>query len=274
MSSIFSHIGTHSHNRAIPQGGYISYKGKIPFNNPVGRTSGNIRPLTNNDVANEYIYKFGNPHPIKHYRRGILNPQTDIRNQQVRSSTAGTHAVERLIDGPGGYAIAPNDIGDTCNGIKVVSDWQPSVTLTDNPSAITQTKEFCCNEEKKALRMVHGPKPQLSKRYFTNTKEYLYNRGQTLDQRQYNYITSGNPASKPGGPAAVFNTYNANCASDCVLSSYNNTAGTSGETNVCNKVVYKPSNYKFAKQGAVSGNERIDRLNVDALLYRRPKYII
>ena len=74
MSSAFYPLGMNSYNNRLHQGGYQTWKGRGVYSNPVGITSGNIRPLTNNDPANDAVYKFGLPRPLKQYRRGISIP--------------------------------------------------------------------------------------------------------------------------------------------------------------------------------------------------------
>lgn len=262
MSTIFFNLGTHSHNRAVPNGGYRSSKGVRPFNNPVGITPGSIRPIYNQDPLNDQVYRFGLPRPIKHYRAGYLQTYVDDVTRQVRTYTGSDHMVSTLMDGPGGYSIIDTPTSGSCIG-NVVSDWQPSASMTDNPSSLTASKEYCCNLEKKAIVGVRPANTVLKKTYYTTNSAYLYNKCHTFDQHQFNYLIGGNIDSKPGGPLSLDNTYMSNCAGKCI-------AGMDMEGNVlsptgCSKVLYKPNNYKFAKQGAVSSSERLLRLTVDTI---------
>jgi hypothetical protein len=71
----------------------------------------------------------------------------------------------------------------------------------------------------------------LKKNYFTTTYQKLYNRCQTFEQRQFNFLSGAAPAAtnllvnnplftkkivinntKPGDPFAYLNTYVANCS--------------------------------------------------------------
>ena len=267
--SIFFQLGTHSHNRAIPNGGYQSGKGKGIYRNPVGISTGNIRPLTNNDPQNNIPQKFGLPRPIKLYRRGILSqnyqesqtPGSSV-NRQVKSYTGNANMVSQLMDYPGGSSFKENSTTiiqsncSTCPGVGIVSTYQPSADLTENPNALTQTKSFCCNDEYKALKRVIPTSTNLKKKYYTTTKEYLYNRCNTFEQRQFNYITSGNVISKPGGPEATNNTYRANCNPNFVVTDPNNIEESINQS-TCSPVIYKPNNYTFAKQGAVMSSNHI-----------------
>jgi hypothetical protein len=207
-----------SYNNHTNQGGYISWKGTGVFSNPVGITAGNIRPLTNNDPLNNSNVGFGLPRPIKHYRKG-----RSIGNNNGVASSGGGSLIKQMIDIPGGYNIFPNTVNETsntvnlnehcntCYGIGVISNWMPITNLTEKPETTTQTSTFCCNDEKKALRRTRPTNTKLKKKYYTTTSQYLYNRCKTYDQQQFNYITSGNSASKPGDPSSINNTYVGNC---------------------------------------------------------------
>jgi flagellar basal body rod protein FlgF len=265
-----------SYNNHTNQGGYISWKGTGVFSNPVGITPGNIRPLTNNDPLNNSNVGFGLPRPIKHYRKGRA-----IGDNNGVVSSGGGSLIKQMIDIPGGYNIFPNTVNETsntvnlnehcntCYGIGVISNWMPITNLTEKPETNTQTSTFCCNDEKKALRRTRPTNTKLKKKYYTTTSQYLYNRCKTYEQQQFNYITSGNSASKPGDPSSINNTYVGNCNPN--LNIDNPVVDTDGSYNTltnpqgCKLTQYKPNNYKFATQGAVSSSDRILRLNVDTI---------
>lgn len=276
MSSAFYPLGMKSYNNHTNQGGYISWKGTGVFSNPVGITAGNIRPLTNNDPLNNSNVGFGLPRPIKHYRKGRA-----IGDNNGVASSGGGSLIKQMIDIPGGYNIFPNTVNETsntvnlnehcntCYGIGVISNWMPITNLTEKPETNTQTSTFCCNDEKKALRRTRPTNTKLKKKYYTTTSQYLYNRCKTYEQQQFNYITSGNSASKPGDPSSINNTYVGNCNPNLDIDnpvrdtdgSYNTLTNPQG----CKLTQYKPNNYKFATQGAVSSSDRILRLNVDTI---------
>ncbi len=107
---------------------------------------------------------------------------------------------------------------DDCEGVAVVSSWYPIRNLTDKPEPVTTTPMFCCNEEYKARRRSLPTSTNVSKNYYQTQNMYLYNRCQTFQQREFNFITKreiddelGNPAAKPGSAAAMGNLYVANC---------------------------------------------------------------
>ena len=276
MSSAFYPLGMKSYNNHTNQGGYISWKGTGVFSNPVGITAGNTRPLTNNDPLNNSNVGFGLPRPIKHYRKG-----RSIGNNNGVASSGGGSLIKQMIDIPGGYNIFPNTVNETsntvnlnehcntCYGIGVISNWMPITNLTEKPETTTQTSTFCCNDEKKALRRTRPTNTKLKKKYYTTTSQYLYNRCKTYEQQQFNYITSGNSASKPGDPSSINNTYVGNCNPNLDID--NPVVDTDGSYNTltnpqgCKVTQYKPNNYKFSTQGAVSSSDRILRLNVDTI---------
>ena len=279
MTTAFYPLGM---NSLLPQGGYKSWKGTGVFSNPTGVTAGNIRPLTNNDPTNNAPQKFGLPRPIQHYRKGITVTSLDdsTNSRQVKSSTGGGSLVGQMIDIPGGYTINPNTATETsntveldrdcqtCQGIGIISDWQPITDLTEKPEPETQSLQYCCNQERDALLRVRPVSTRLDKNYYTTTPEYLYNRCLTFEQKQFNYLTVGNANVKPGAPLSQENKYKANCNPNLEIE-YAITlvpfcpVFIPSKAVRCESVQYKPNNYKYAKEGAVSSSDRLLRLSVE-----------
>lgn len=239
MSSAFYPLGMNKYNNRVPQGGYQSWKGAGIESNPVGVTAGNIRPLTNNDPANDYPAPFGKPRPLKQYRKGAFptipieigqysNSEATIAdielniNRVVASSTGGS-LVKQMIDNPGSFSVKQNTLKSpdlssppNCKGICIVSDYYPNNTyVTDNPIPSTESPMFCCNPERKARRRVLPANTNLPKNYYTTLEQYRENRCQTYDQRVFNFANNlgqNNSFIKPGGPLAINNNaYLANC---------------------------------------------------------------
>ena len=242
---------------------YVTWKGTGLSKTPTGVTSGTIRPLTNKDYGNNYPAPFGKARPIKHARKGYVPriPVADIEtdrnlNRDVKSSTNGS-LVKQMIDTPGGFSVKENTLSDAapnCGAVCVSAELYPNLSyLTNNPEPRSESTLFCCNEEKKARRRSRPASTLLSKNYYTRHTEYMENRCQTFDQRAFNFVRSstGNPDAKPGAPDAD-NYYVANCYCP----------GTPSE---CGKVVYKPNNYQFAQQGAVSSSTLNLKLNQNAI---------
>ena len=253
MSSAFYPLGMNSWNNRLPQGGYKTWKGSGPYQNPIGVTSTNIRPLTNNDYGNVFPTGFGLPRPMKHYRKGtvtINKNETDddlIKynlERNVKSSvgaslgggSGGLGMVSQVVENPGGTSMKENltmnseDVCKTCDGIKIVSDWYPINNLTEKPQENVTNPILCCNQQRKAKRRVLGANTNVKKNYFQTTYMYLYNRCQTFQQREFNFLNgpinsdvaqfiSANPNLayklltnvKPGEPLSIYNQYVAQC---------------------------------------------------------------
>lgn len=221
MSSAFYPLGMNSYNNRLHQGGYQTWKGRGVYSNPVGITSGNIRPLTNNDPANDAVYKFGLPRPLKQYRRGISipvpvpvpvidsnNPEALIEsyyysNRQVKSSVQDK-MISQMLDTPGRYIVKENKLRNnnldndlnedckTCNGVGIVSGWFPINNLTEKPQLNVTNPLLCCNQQRKARRRVLPASTVLKKNYYTTSSQYLYNRCQTFEQRSFNFVSGTN----------------------------------------------------------------------------------
>jgi hypothetical protein len=242
MSSAFYPLGMNSFNNRLPQGGYKTWKGSGPYQNPIGTTSTNIRPLTNNDIGNVFPTGFGLPRPIKHYRKGtvvkVLSDDVNDEsikynlNRNVKSSFGSSTLVSQMIDNPGSTTIKENQTScDTCDGIKMVSSWYPIDNLTEKPQVNVTNNVLCCNQERKAKRRVMGANTNIKKNYFQTNYMYLYNRCQTFQQRQFNFLNGlinpqvaelieNNPmlayklltTVKPGEPLSIYNQYVAQCS--------------------------------------------------------------
>lgn len=253
MSSAFYPLGMNSWNNRLPQGGYKTWKGSGPYQNPIGVTSTNIRPFTNKDYGNVFPTGAGLPRPIKHYRKGTLTINKDETDDElmkynldrnVKSSvgaslgggSGGLGMISQVIENPGANSIKENltmnseDVCKTCDGIKIVSDWYPINNLTEKPQPNVTNPLLCCNQQRKAKRRVLGANTNVKKNYFQTTYMYLYNRCQTFQQRQFNFLNgpinsnvaqliASNPNLayklltnvKPGEPLSIYNQYVAQC---------------------------------------------------------------
>jgi hypothetical protein len=253
MSSAFYPQGMNSYNNNLHQGGYKSWKGNGKFRNPVGITATNIRPFTNKDIGNIFPTGFGLPRPIKHFRKGTVIPvhtnMTNITEEQkrmieyninraVKTSTGSASMVSQLIDTPGGFVVKEpsnstinidNDC-KTCQGIGIVSDWQPIENLTEKPQPNSTNPLLCCNAEKKARQRVLPTSTNIKKNYYQTMDAYLYNRCQTFQQREFNFVSGKIDEvvlniikkypfvnekllefAKPGSPLSIANLYVAQC---------------------------------------------------------------
>ena len=269
MSSAFYPQGMNSSNNRLPQGGYKTWKGSGVYSNPVAITSTHIRPLTNNDPGNVFPTGFGLPRPIKHYRKGTVIPvpvpvlvedpnnlgqyieQSQINyniNRAVKSSlgsslgggNGGTGLIAQTMDMPGSFIVKDNSGSPetnkidsecpTCQGIVGVSSWFPINNLSEKPQTIVTNPLLCCNQQRKARQRVLGANTNVKKNYYQTTGMYLYNRCQTFQQRQFNFVRGPIDQnilnlflsypfvtakileySKPGGPLSIINYYVAQC---------------------------------------------------------------
>uniref|UniRef100_A0A6C0I6I1 Uncharacterized protein n=1 Tax=viral metagenome TaxID=1070528 RepID=A0A6C0I6I1_9ZZZZ len=269
MSSAFYPQGMNTWNNRLPQGGYKSWKGKDIFSNPVGVTATHIRPLTNNDPGNVFPTGFGLPRPMKHYRKGtvipvhyLTNPVNQIEkaeqlqidynvNRAVKSAngaslgggSGGSGLISQMIDGPGQFIVKDNkpdtngingeNIDNeckTCDGIGLVSSWYPINNLTEKPQENVTNPLLCCNQQRKARQRVLPTNTIVKKDYYQTQYMYLYNRCQTFEQRQFNFVKGEIDQNvlnimkqypfvsaklieyaKPGSPLSLGNLYVAQC---------------------------------------------------------------
>jgi hypothetical protein len=245
--------GGYSNKSTLENIPYVSWKGTGIYSNPVGLTSTHIRPLTNNDIGNIFPTGFGLPRPLKQYRKGIVIP-TNINtdksiaynlNRAVKSSigsslgggNGGTGLISQMIDMPGSFNVKENQLSNNintecknCNGIGIVSDWMPINNLTEKPQPNVTNPLLCCNQQKKAYNRTLPTNTNVKKNYYQTTHMYLYNRCQTFQQRQFNFISGPIDKkleqlfmsypfvtakileySKPGDPLSIINLYVAQC---------------------------------------------------------------
>lgn len=182
-------------------------------------------------------------------------------NRAVKSSngaslgggSGGSSLISQMIDGPGQFIVKDNTPGtinaglldgdintndtnkinnecETCEGIGIVSSWYPINNLTEKPQANVTNPLLCCNQQRKAMQRVLPTSTIVKKDYYQTQYMYLYNRCQTFEQRQFNFIhgevdrnilnlISEYPFisakvieyTKPGSPLALVNYYVAQC---------------------------------------------------------------
>lgn len=178
-------------------------------------------------------------------------------NRAVKSSigsslgggNGGTGLISQLNDMPGSFIVKDNgndllnnnndDNNDNnkidnectnCQGIGVVSSWFPINNLTEKPQANVTNPLLCCNQQRKARQRVLGANTNVKKNYYQTNYMYLYNRCQTFQQREFNFVRGPvdetiinlflkYPSvtskiieySKPGDPLSIVNYYVAQC---------------------------------------------------------------
>lgn len=245
MSTALYPQGMKTYGNHLPQGGYRSWKPET-FH---GVAATHIRPYANK-VPNIIIpAPFGRARPLKQYRKGIVPTESDpyfrVRSSQSQSLNGGLSLMGQF-DTPGGYQLNQRCTPD-CIGMGVV-DINPIVTdnRTDNPSIITTTKEFCCNPQKNAERMViYASQSYQNPNYYTSYTQYMQNKCETYDQRVANFV----------GPAVLCDPYSNAYIVDCQPV---NRRG-------CKVAIYKPNNRQFFCEGAVSGSTKTLRTTTNTL---------
>jgi hypothetical protein len=198
------------------------------------------------------------PRPLKHYRREIGTKNQPPTNERISAKID-------LFDRPNGYLVVDKDQACNCDGIENTLDINLTSNKTERPGTCSGlTENVCLDPATNARRRVRSagmfrqkinygsiPEP-----YCTTSQQYLATRGRTFDQNQYNYLRKGNAAVKPGAPGSEDNIYAVNQEG---VNYCPNPA-----TNFV-QVQYKPNNYKFAQEGAVSSSARTLRLNYNTI---------
>ena len=160
--------------------------------------------------------------------------------------SGGSGLISQMMDGPGQFIVKDNNSilienkldkdGNlienrvdkeckTCNGIGIVSSWYPINNLTEKPEPIVTNGLLCCNQQRKARQRVLPTSTNIKKNYYQTTDMYLYNRCQTFEQREFNFVSGvvTNPetetdlelsaqfGAKPGSALSSANLYVAQC---------------------------------------------------------------
>ena len=172
------------------------------------------------------------------------------RGATLGGGDGGSGLISQLMDGPGQFIVKDNGqnsvsnltgVLDTdgnlidpsridadcknCNGIGIVSSWYPINNLTEKPEPIVTNGLLCCNQQRKARQRVLPTSTNVKKNYYQTTDMYLYNRCQTFEQREFNFVSgvitdpatetdldvSAQLGAKPGSALASANLYVAQC---------------------------------------------------------------
>lgn len=186
-----------------------------------------------------------NPPPLKIYRKEI--PVLTVQSKSSRLSVSISS-----LETPNGYTNSssiPTNAFTTTLDAKVINGPTDCVCV-DN---VTFTPQ---QNAKRRIRTSGIIKPS----YNLDTKQYLQRRNISFDQNTYHYLRNGDSTSKPGTSGSTSNVYamQANISTDC-------------SANV--GVVYKPTNAKFAQNGAVSSSSLITRKKYIAITDNAHKYL-
>lgn len=248
MSSAFYPLGLRVNN--YPNG-YVSWKSP----NNYATISRNIKPFTNKDPSYNEPGAFRKPRPIKHYRKGIFI-NNENSNKFTKSSNGMPYLLETIQNTPGMFHCTTNHINsDQCNGTPIIYVNNKLYDTTDTPTY--QSDEYCCNKEKDALKhVIYANTGYIPPTYYSSYTQYIHGRGNTYQQKIFDFESTSNPALNT---YVIPNVYN---SKDCV-----------------NVSVYKPSNPQFAIQNAVSGGTRVLKLSTTTierskLLYKKKPLIL
>jgi hypothetical protein len=240
---------------------YVSWKGKT-FTQITSKIQKNKISINNNS---DIIYR-ARPLPI--YRREIASHKTSSSTGRNRIS-----AQIRAFEQPGGYLVNVDSSSISNSlGIESILDKQTVKPLNQQNEIYCNAKipfdindqinVKCLSAQSNALRKTRSS-GIIKPKYYTTTKQYLYNRKRTFEQNQFNYLKSGDPNALPGSAASFKNTYESGGG---VFNTKDN-----GKILNC-PVVYKPCNYNYSKNTAVESSTRVDRIKYNALNHISSSY--
>lgn len=198
MSTAFYPLGMRTYpasgysQKSSSEKGYVTWKGTGVFSNPVGNTSGHIRPLTNKDPGNIFQTGFGLPRPIKHFRKGRLikpdpiiasnpNNKEDIfetklinynidryvkttKGSSLGGGSGGFGLLNQMLDTPGSYLVKqnnPNEINNKialndecsrCEGVGIIDNYYPNTTYLTENPEPNVTNSKLCCNAEKKAR--------------------------------------------------------------------------------------------------------------------------
>ena len=235
---------------------YTSWKGKT-----LGQITSSVQKNENTaDMKGKLLFQ---PPPLKISRREAFTKPLKVNS--FRNSTSidvlqqPGSALVVFDDTPSDWTVCNND----CSGNKYTLD----INLENNRGQ----RGLCCdntiakqlNPANVALARVRSsgmikktpPSSVTTAPYSTTSKEYLTTRGKTFKQNEFHYLESGNALVKPGAPGSENNKYAVN----------DNGGFYCSDPNYYIETQFKPTNYKYSKDGAVSSSARTNRLNYNTI---------
>lgn len=239
--------------------------------------SSSARPATNGANSEEYSKDYIGPQGAATIRRAF--PLKHWRKQLIPTQNSGRSKISIFdVDRPGGTTIITDKekkcvCQDEHNNTSIIrTDFKslnvgPDSQTASNPytekvlnngyiqigqpeqpgsykieTGIYDTKYIGCCAENNIIR---SARTNVSKAYFSNTKQYLQSRCLTFDQKQ-----TTNTISAEKSKQGIYSTGN------CPLNAPPNCVGTT---------IYNPNNASFGVQGAVSSSTRILQLQVNTI---------
>ena len=192
--------------------------------------------------------------PIKHYRRELPGTKGGCSNANLYHNPGRLSDINR----PGGM-ITHSSATEFRQDI-IAPIIPPSEQCAPNADGQCMSSQINARKRVRSAGMLIKPKPNTYREtgeYYVTGHQYLYSRNKTAVQNSIHIAAAAASDLKPGAP----NTYNN------VYSSGTATAYCGGNESTEYPVYYKPNNFKYAQQGAVSSSDKIFRLKYDTITY-------
>lgn len=233
---------------------YMSWKGSDPTKNITTNSAVPTNSFPQPDNNGSKIYT-GKANPIKHWRKQLIPAQ---------KQPAGKVTVGQVMDRPGGSVYLVNQSSDCSNNPHSIKNYlsghNPREYIKSECIPRTENLEriIICNPQ----RITRPGSTILKKNYYTTSKAYLKSRVKLYEQNQTITPIKNDPnryytTSTDGQPVYVYPSNNAS-GSQVYNSTYCSDVSCNNGTNTNQvRVIYKPSNYGYSQEGAVSSDQRI-----------------
>jgi hypothetical protein len=236
---------------------YIPWKGKT-FSQITSTFRKNVNLPENTPIITSRL--FMKPQPLPIYRK-------EIASIPLNSCNRSTSIKWSELEIPGGTIINSHISDISSNGIVLSLVPELSSNSSEYPGSSCSINKPCLVTTTNALKRVRSAGMIVRKTnnnvtykyYCTSSNQYLHSRNKTFEQNTFHMLRYGDDSAVPGTAKSVSNAYASNTVSYC-----SNTNTDSSITTYV-PVYYKPSNSRFAEQGAVSSSSRLLRLKYDTI---------
>ena len=235
---------------------YKSWKG----NKSTNQTT-NSAVAVNSRPQNASGPGFGKANPIKHWRKQLIPTQ---------GQSMGKVSVSQVMDRPGGsvylakanasHPVKCNETFKTQLITNYLHDYNVNKNCTNKCQTDAAGKKIPLYNPQ---RITRPGTTILKKNYYTTSKAYLKNRVKLFDQNQTIAPIKGVEYFLPSNddPKTYVHPTDSNSGTQV----YNSTYCTDACPNPMVKVIYKPSNFGYSQQSAVSSSLRIANLQKQAI---------
>lgn len=226
------------------------------------------------------IARIFGPQPIKHWRLQLNTVSIDNSGNIIKSGSYNKTSIAHLMDRPGASIVntrTPNtDPCATCdpsgNGGFGIQYYH-----RNNLTSFLYKNSKTCIKCTSADKIIKSGSTKLNKNYYTDSRAYLKSRCKTYDQKlSFTQLPSG--INYPTKNTMQWPTENICGAQTFKMNSIPDISGCSPNIQLCNNnqtdatgamnfatTTYKPNNYQYAQQGAVSSSSRIERLKYNTI---------